>query len=271
MSSWFSKVFKSPPPSGAPEPAGAGTSEEFAGGFAEEEALLDDPGEFAPRRVLQAPVLPDEASATETAPGGVRIKARLQDMDESVVFLVDRPVLPGYSFVIDDRDTAAKQSLLAGSLFGMGDVASVTLHDTTVTVTRQCGGEPLEDFARAGGARIRAHIESGQPALAPEVLDAMPSEEELRAALQAVIDNEINPGIASHSGLITLDRVTGNTAYITMGGGCQGCAASTITLRHGIERAFRDAAPMLGLLLDQTDHSAGENPYFRELPGQAGF
>jgi Fe-S cluster biogenesis protein NfuA len=94
----------------------------------------------------------------------------------------------------------------------------------------------------------------------------MPSEEEIRDALQGVIDREINPGIASHSGVIKLNRVVGNTAYITMGGGCQGCAASKITLRSGVERSFRQAVPALGALLDETDHAAGVNPFFQELP-----
>jgi Fe-S cluster biogenesis protein NfuA len=81
-----------------------------------------------------------------------------------------------------------------------------------------------------------------------------------------VIDLEINPGIAAHSGVITLERVIGNTAFIKMGGGCQGCAASTITLREGVHKAFRDAAPQVGAILDETDHTAGSNPFYRNLP-----
>jgi len=89
--------------------------------------------------------------------------------------------------------------------------------------------------------------------------------------LQKVVDEQLNPGIAAHSGVITLNRVEGNTAYITMGGGCQGCAASTITLRNGIEGAFRDAVPEVGAILDETDHTAGTNPFFRELPAGMGM
>jgi Fe-S cluster biogenesis protein NfuA len=51
-----------------------------------------------------------------------------------------------------------------------------------------------------------------------------------------------------------------------MGGGCQGCAASSITLRQGVEQSFRAAVPHLGALLDETDHTAGANPFFTELP-----
>jgi Fe-S cluster biogenesis protein NfuA len=94
----------------------------------------------------------------------------------------------------------------------------------------------------------------------------MPEEEIIRRKIQTVLDLEVNPGIAAHSGIVSLERVEGNTVYITMGGGCQGCAASTITLRHGIHTAFRRAVPEIGAIYDETDHAAGVNPYFTKLP-----
>jgi Fe-S cluster biogenesis protein NfuA len=56
-----------------------------------------------------------------------------------------------------------------------------------------------------------------------------------------------------------------------MGGGCQGCAASSITLRSGVEGMFREVMPHLGALLDETDHEAGSNPFFKELPAGMGM
>jgi Fe-S cluster biogenesis protein NfuA len=66
--------------------------------------------------------------------------------------------------------------------------------------------------------------------------------------------------------VITLLGVTGNTIRIHMGGGCQGCAASTVTLKEGIHKAFRQAVPQIGAILDETDHSAGTNPYYDQIP-----
>ena len=77
---------------------------------------------------------------------------------------------------------------------------------------------------------------------------------------------EINPGIASHSGVVTLERIVGNSVFLTMGGGCQGCAASEITLRQGIHNTFRSAVPQIGGIFDVTDHAAGSNPFYSELP-----
>lgn len=91
----------------------------------------------------------------------------------------------------------------------------------------------------------------------------IPSEEELRRQVARVIDEEINPGIAAHSGVITLEAVRGNSVYIRMGGGCQGCAASEITLRQGIDALVREKVPEVGAIIDVTDHAAGRSPYFR--------
>ena len=53
---------------------------------------------------------------------------------------------------------------------------------------------------------------------------------------------------------------------IQMMGGCQGCAASDVTLRQGIYEAFRSAVPQIGAILDNTDHSAGKNPFYTQMP-----
>ena len=58
------------------------------------------------------------------------------------------------------------------------------------------------------------------------------------------------------------DRGGGIRAVVTMGGGCQGCAVSAITLREGIEAAIKEAIPEVTEIVDGTDHDAGENPYF---------
>lgn len=224
--------------------------------------------EPAPRRVIDAPVLADLPPQSSDS-GGISILARIEEHRRAIVFLLDRPVLAGYSFWAPDRDTACACSPLAAAVFDVGGVGTVLLHDMTLTVTpaeEGTGRDSIEDFAREIGAAIRRHLQSGIPAVHSEVLESIPSEETIRARLQEVIDAKINPGVAAHSGLITLDAVQGNTAYITMGGGCQGCAAASITLRQGVEKLFREAVPELGALLDQTDHGAGKNPYFTAIP-----
>jgi len=80
--------------------------------------------------------------------------------------------------------------------------------------------------------------------------------------VQQLLDGQINPALASHGGFAQLDRVEGETAYVTMGGGCQGCAVSAMTLREGITRSIVESIPEITEVKDLTDHDMGENPYY---------
>ncbi len=87
-------------------------------------------------------------------------------------------------------------------------------------------------------------------------------EGELPEQIQQVLDRAINPALASHGGYASLVGVDGTKAIVTMGGGCQGCAASAMTLRDGITRMLMEALPQLSEVIDATDHTAGENPFY---------
>ncbi|MEM9654313.1 MAG: NifU family protein, partial [Actinomycetota bacterium] len=85
---------------------------------------------------------------------------------------------------------------------------------------------------------------------------------ELPQKVQAVLDGAINPALASHGGYAALVNIEETKVYVTMGGGCQGCAASAMTLRDGIRSMLMNALPEITEVIDATDHSAGENPYY---------
>ena len=85
---------------------------------------------------------------------------------------------------------------------------------------------------------------------------------ELAEKLQQLLDQHINPSLAAHGGFATLVRVDGTAVYLSMGGGCQGCAMSAATLRDGITAMINQALPEVTQVIDVTDHDAGENPYY---------
>ena len=80
--------------------------------------------------------------------------------------------------------------------------------------------------------------------------------------VQDVIDRQINPGVASHGGAVTLDGVKDGVALIRFGGGCHGCGAADVTLKQGIDRMLRENVPEIVGVQDVTDHTTGENPYY---------
>jgi len=112
------------------------------------------------------------------------------------------------------------------------------------------------------GKAIRAHIASGEVSVKPEAFQSVSKEDQFRQKIQTIIDEQINPAVASHGGFISLVDVKNTDIYIQMGGGCQGCGQADVTLRGGVEESLRSQVPELGQILDATDHDAGENPYF---------
>jgi Fe/S biogenesis protein NfuA len=81
-------------------------------------------------------------------------------------------------------------------------------------------------------------------------------------AVQEVLDRQINPGVGTHGGMVSLVEVKDGTAFMRFGGGCQGCAAVDVTLKQGVERAVLSAVPAVSAIVDVTDHAAGANPYY---------
>lgn len=84
----------------------------------------------------------------------------------------------------------------------------------------------------------------------------------MRRQIKKTIENMINPAVASHGGAVHLVDFVNNNVYIRLSGGCQGCSSSSATLKNGIERLLREEYPDIGEIVDVTDHSAGENPYY---------
>jgi len=80
--------------------------------------------------------------------------------------------------------------------------------------------------------------------------------------INTLLEKAINPSLAQHGGYAELRAWEEPKAYVKMGGGCQGCAVSSITLRNGIERTLKDQIPEILEVVDVTDHAAGTNPYY---------
>lgn len=219
------------------------------------------------RQVVQAFATVTTLGATTPSdapaePGAIRIKAEPQSSGDTCKFLVDRPVFAGRSWFFAGPGVT-QGSPLAEKLFAIPEVDSVLIDDSTLSVTRKTKDGDWKALATQIGGLVRAQLESGEPAVAATIADQIPGETEIRDQIQRVIDLEVNPGVAAHSGHISLTAVRGNSVYIKMGGGCQGCSAADLTLKEGIHRSFRTAVPFVGAIYDETDHKAGLNPYFR--------
>jgi Fe/S biogenesis protein NfuA len=102
----------------------------------------------------------------------------------------------------------------------------------------------------------------GPPPASPGVPLRGDLDSELARRVMAVLDRDVNPSIAAHGGHAELAGIEGRTAYLRLGGGCQGCGMATVTLSQGIEVAITQAVSEIDDIVDVTDHAAGSNPYF---------
>jgi Fe-S cluster biogenesis protein NfuA len=192
----------------------------------------------------------------------ILIKAQPSSANDQCVFMVNRNLMKGYSWYFSDFESA-EGSPLAEALFSLEDIETALVLESTLTITRK--DKTIVDWKKLAeevGTAVRNTLEGDGPLISEKIIADLPSEENVRKGIQDIIDTEVNPGVAGHGGNITLQSVNGNTITIQMGGGCQGCSAADLTLKQGIHTSFRKAVPMVGAILDETDHSAGANPYF---------
>jgi Fe/S biogenesis protein NfuA len=82
--------------------------------------------------------------------------------------------------------------------------------------------------------------------------------------IKYLLVTDINPGLASHGGEVSLVTLTeDNVAILKFGGGCQGCSAVSITLKEGVEKRLLEVVPGLTGVKDSTDHTVTENAYYK--------
>ena len=93
----------------------------------------------------------------------------------------------------------------------------------------------------------------------PKVNDDSPLDVKINYYLQT----EINPGLASHGGVVSLVELDDGIAVLQFGGGCQGCAAVDLTLKDGVEKTLMERIPELQGVRDVTDHSNTENAFYK--------
>jgi len=85
----------------------------------------------------------------------------------------------------------------------------------------------------------------------------------LQDKINWILTSEINPGLASHGGMVSLEEITAQKDIVLrFGGGCHGCGMADVTLKQGIEKTLKEHFPEIGAVIDATDHTSGENPYY---------
>jgi Fe/S biogenesis protein NfuA len=86
----------------------------------------------------------------------------------------------------------------------------------------------------------------------------------IAARIQQVLEEEINPSLATHGGGAILIDFKDGIVFLELTGGCQGCSSAGATLKDGIETSLRARVAEVQQVRDVTKHADGMNPYFQQ-------
>ncbi|TVQ55933.1 MAG: NifU family protein [Rhodobacteraceae bacterium] len=191
----------------------------------------------------------------------VRIRAETSPRDpDAARFVLERPVADG-AVAFDDAAAAAEAPLPA-ALFALDGVRRVAFDGPAITVAKAAEAD-WAALKPAVAAAIRAALPAHDAAPPLRPAQDLDADARMFEAVRKALDGSANPAIAKHGGRVDVVAVENGDVKLRMSGGCQGCAASSATLRDGVERILRAAVPGIGRIVDVTDHAAGENPFFR--------
>jgi Fe-S cluster biogenesis protein NfuA len=194
----------------------------------------------------------------------IKITGELTNDPTVCNFHVNRPVAEDMTLLFRDKEDS-KGSPLVDELFAIEGVERLMVSGSTISVTK-CVPTPWPHLAPDIAQAIRAGCSKELPPIAPAVVDAIKNApmDDVEMLIAELFEDHINPALASHGGFVRLVKIEDRDVFVEMGGGCQGCAASKATMRHGVESAIRRVAPQVRNIHDVTDHAAGVNPFYKQ-------
>jgi Fe/S biogenesis protein NfuA len=127
---------------------------------------------------------------------------------------------------------------------------------------------PLATFEFINGATLDYSERQGLVVRNPNkppvaAVEGLVNNDDHSLAIKAVITEDVNPALDSHGGYVTfVGHDTEGVVYLTMGGGCHGCAMSKVTMLEGVQTILVEKVPGVQKVRDVTDHETGSNPYY---------
>lgn len=199
-----------------------------------------------------------EFSLTLTEGAQEKIQAALEGQEEKTALRVEARAngTPQFSYamrLIAEEDKTEGDLMVAGASFDIVvDPASAkNLNGASID---------YEDRVVRSGFKFENPNKPEVPEVGSGPRDDL--EGSIQERVQHLLDTELNPAVAAHGGRMSLVGVRDNKVYLTFGGGCHGCGMVDMTLKHGVESRIRELIPEVEEVVDTTDHTSGENPFY---------
>lgn len=184
-------------------------------------------------------------------------------------FTISQPLMQG-SYHCRNMEEAQGSPLLE-KLMTMDSISQVLVQGSKLTVQKR-GDQDWKILGADIASHIRECLLSGIPAVKAPVSntessvakgnDKKSNQSPDEAAIQKLLDTEINPSVAGHGGHVSLVGIKDQKVILEFSGGCQGCSQAAQTVKQGIEVIIKKNFPEILGVVDVTDHALGDNPYF---------
>ncbi len=212
-----------------------------------------------------------EEHANRLSKEQILIRPEWTNRDDAVSFTIKPDLLPRGSFHFKNAEEA-QGSPLAEILLQTKGLTWVSFSPKNITLGLDEKDEENKWVApNVAIDKIKKFVAEGKPVVSLAEFEKLAvakdmSDEEKKKfmdGIQALFQNEINPSLAAHGGRVDLIDVKDFVALVQVSGGCHGCHSIDATLKQGVEVRVREVFPEIVQLQDVTDHSTGENPFYR--------
>lgn len=173
----------------------------------------------------------------------LEIWAEITPNPHTLKFNVSQTLLETGAMNFTDRQKA-KDSYLAGELFGLESVIGVLIGKDFITITKApaVDWQPLVEPLIA---KIKDCLSSGKPLFSKEaaVTAHAGGTGEIEQKIREILDREIRPAVAMDGGDITFYGYDNGVVTLHLQGACSSCPSSIMTLKMGVENRLKALIP----------------------------
>ena len=157
-----------------------------------------------------------------------------------------------YSLEFDSIEDAMNISPLATELFKFPFVKSVHIRPFFITVIKNDMAtwddislhlrEVIRDFIKMGIPAMKA--EEDLPKEQKEEIEVVPeTSDETSLQIMKILDDYVRPAVESDGGTIQFKSFRDGVVKVGLGGSCNGCPSTTVTLKGGVENLLTQMLP----------------------------
>lgn len=194
-------------------------------------------------------------------------------------FVASIEFLPGKVSI--NRSSEWAKTPFASALFSLDGVSEMTFEKNRLMIRKESDASWAE-LGKKVGATIREFADTLGGNFFPNDLASTLQEDSSReekpatnsvqneSAIQSdfgkkvleILNDRIAPSLASHGGAVKLVDIKDKEIHLNFSGGCQGCSQVSTTVKSGIEQVLKQEFGDDITVVDVTNHSQGENPYY---------